>query len=228
MKHNRIYIAGPMRGLPDYNYPAFKAAAARLRAEGWLVENPAEISEQFGTADEIAADAACLDKLIMLEKCIVTTCDAIYLLQGWENSVGTRDELAIALKMKMPIILESSEESGGAAHSREIDALKSSAAPAPSGAIGNCAKMLEALKQILALAKTKGLFEIQALAETALAEPARNCDVGTEEEQICRHVQESGLECNLETPCHNRAMECRKCFAKWSQLPYKSEVADGK
>lgn len=106
MKHKRIYIAGPMRGLPDFNYPAFNAAAARLRAEGWLVENPAEISNQFGMADEIAADEVCLAKLIMLEKCIVTACDAIYLLQGWENSVGTRDELAIALKMKMPIILE--------------------------------------------------------------------------------------------------------------------------
>ena len=36
--------------------------------------------------------------------------------------------------------------------------------------------MREALKQILALAKAKGLFEIQSLAETALAEPARICD----------------------------------------------------
>ena len=107
----RIYIAGPMRGLPNYNYPAFNVVANRLRAEGWLVESPAEISERFGTADEIAADEACLAKLMMLEKCIVTTCDAIYLLRGWENSVGTRDELAIALKMKMPIFLESEEAS---------------------------------------------------------------------------------------------------------------------
>lgn len=42
--------------------------------------------------------------------------------------------------------------------------------------VGNGAKMHEALKQILALAKARGLFEIQSLAETALAEPARNCD----------------------------------------------------
>lgn len=30
----RTYIAGPMSNCPDYNYPAFHAAAARLRAAG--------------------------------------------------------------------------------------------------------------------------------------------------------------------------------------------------
>ena len=38
----RIYLAGPMSGLPDFNYPAFHAAAAVLRAQGHYVENPAE------------------------------------------------------------------------------------------------------------------------------------------------------------------------------------------
>lgn len=42
--------------------------------------------------------------------------------------------------------------------------------------VGNGAKIYEALKQILALAKAKGLVEIQSIAETALAEPPRNCD----------------------------------------------------
>lgn len=30
-----IYIAGPMRGLPDFNRAAFNAAAERLAAKGW-------------------------------------------------------------------------------------------------------------------------------------------------------------------------------------------------
>ncbi len=29
----RIYIAGPMRGVPKFNFPAFDLAAARIRAE---------------------------------------------------------------------------------------------------------------------------------------------------------------------------------------------------
>lgn len=38
----RVYIAGPMTGLPDFNFPAFHAAAAAWRAAGWEVFNPAE------------------------------------------------------------------------------------------------------------------------------------------------------------------------------------------
>jgi hypothetical protein len=41
----RIYIAGKMSGLPDFGYPAFNTEAARLRAMGHHVENPAENPE---------------------------------------------------------------------------------------------------------------------------------------------------------------------------------------
>ena len=42
----RLYVAGPMTGLPDHNYPAFAEAAARLRAVGYEVESPANSSDQ--------------------------------------------------------------------------------------------------------------------------------------------------------------------------------------
>ena len=38
----RIYLAGPMTGLPDHNFPAFRAAAEGLQQAGWEVVNPAD------------------------------------------------------------------------------------------------------------------------------------------------------------------------------------------
>ena len=40
----------------------------------------------------------------------VRSCDAIYLLKGWEESEGARRELEVALKHNLNIILEGSEE----------------------------------------------------------------------------------------------------------------------
>lgn len=37
-----LYIAGPMTGYREFNYPAFHAGAAKLRAAGYTVLNPAE------------------------------------------------------------------------------------------------------------------------------------------------------------------------------------------
>ena len=41
-QENSIYIAGPMSGKVDHNYPAFHAAAKFLREKGWTVFSPAE------------------------------------------------------------------------------------------------------------------------------------------------------------------------------------------
>ena len=44
----RIYISGPMTGLPEFNFPAFHAAAAKLRERGHAAVNPAEINAETG------------------------------------------------------------------------------------------------------------------------------------------------------------------------------------
>lgn len=40
----RIYISGPMTGLPEKNFPAFNAEANRLRALGFDVVNPVDVT----------------------------------------------------------------------------------------------------------------------------------------------------------------------------------------
>ena len=78
---NRIYLAGPMSGLPLYNYPAFNAAAAQLRVMGYHVENPAENPEQPSWAHYMRL---AIGQLV--------TCDMVILLPGWRKSKGARIE----------------------------------------------------------------------------------------------------------------------------------------
>lgn len=44
----RIYLSGPMTGLPELNFPAFAAMTANLRADGHTVTNPAELYPDGG------------------------------------------------------------------------------------------------------------------------------------------------------------------------------------
>lgn len=84
----RIYVAGPMTGHPHLNFPAFHAEAARLRALGYEVVNPAEINTD-PTADWLACMRNDIKHLV--------DCDAIAMLEGWQSSRGARLEYTIAL-----------------------------------------------------------------------------------------------------------------------------------
>lgn len=90
----RVYIAGPMSGLPQLNFPAFHAAAAHVRAMGLEAINPAEINPDTTASwsDCMRADIAQL-----------VTCDAILLLPGWEKSRGATLEHHIAQTLGMRI-----------------------------------------------------------------------------------------------------------------------------
>src|SRR3546814_10570753 len=49
-----IYIAGPMSGYPEWNYPAFFRAEYTLEREGWDVKNPARKDDEMGYDDPAA------------------------------------------------------------------------------------------------------------------------------------------------------------------------------
>ena len=46
-----IYIAGPMRGIEDFNFPAFDRQEELLEKQGWRVINPAELDRQNGSPE---------------------------------------------------------------------------------------------------------------------------------------------------------------------------------
>lgn len=95
---NSIYIAGPMSGIVDHNFPAFHAAAKRLRAKGFTVINPAEINAD---AVDVVRPWAWYMRRDIAE---LVKCHTIYLLPGWENSKGAMLERHIAERLGMHVI----------------------------------------------------------------------------------------------------------------------------
>lgn len=96
----RIYISGPISGMPDLNRDAFAKAAADLRAGGHVVVSPHEIisheraeREGWEWSDYMREDIKAL-----------MTCDAIYMLEGWQLSKGARVERYIAQELGFTVV----------------------------------------------------------------------------------------------------------------------------
>ena len=92
---NRVYVAGPMTGIADFNYPAFNAVADQLRGLGYEVENPADhgIVEGAQWADYMPYDLTRLG-----------LCGVIALLPDWEKSQGAKLEVLIAERLGMTVV----------------------------------------------------------------------------------------------------------------------------
>ena len=82
----KIYLSGPMTGMPDENRPAFMRAARKLRDAGFTVTNPADLPEGW-TWDEYMARA-------MMD---LAKCEGVALMPGSWHSKGARREIALAL-----------------------------------------------------------------------------------------------------------------------------------
>lgn len=102
------YLSGPMTGLPDLNYPAFRNAALELRALGHTVYNPADWerrdtlgSGQFRHVEPRKFDLA----LAFSDYCefIIYDADAVAVLPGWENSPGATAEAYLAWALGKPV-----------------------------------------------------------------------------------------------------------------------------
>lgn len=122
----KIYVAGPMQGYPNFNFPNFAKATEHLRALGHEVFSPAErdIKEHgddvsksstgnlkdianlgFSLREALADDTAYI--------CLHAT--AVALLPGWENSKGAFAEWALAKCLGHKLIYLEYEDFGGSA-----------------------------------------------------------------------------------------------------------------
>lgn len=105
MRHGlRLYLAGPMRGIPQYNFPEFDRVTKLLRDSGHRVFNPAEFDREVLGIKEFPNDTdwsqfpvgmepteTMLADLRMLSKC-----DGVALLDGWGKSRGAQCETYFA------------------------------------------------------------------------------------------------------------------------------------
>lgn len=106
------YVAGPMRGYADFNFPAFAEATKLLRRTGARVFSPAErdIEKGFdakgleGTMEELAEHEFDLrDALAADTEFICREATHIFMLPGWSRSTGATAERALAIALGLTI-----------------------------------------------------------------------------------------------------------------------------
>lgn len=115
----KIYLAGPMTGIPLFNFPKFMRVAGELRAKGHTVFNPAErdierhgtdisVGNLTGSPEQAKAEHgltirdALHDDLVFITK----NADAIFLMNGWEHSNGALSEFFTAKAIRAQFMYE--------------------------------------------------------------------------------------------------------------------------
>lgn len=95
----KIYIAGKISGLPyDEVRERFNNKKKELLKEWAEVSNPIEISPYIEGKRWSEYMRDCIRE--------ITTCDAVYFMNGWEDSNGARAELEVARVLGLEIIYE--------------------------------------------------------------------------------------------------------------------------
>jgi hypothetical protein len=102
-----LYIAGPMTGIQEFNFPAFRQAAQQLRDAGHVVVSPHEwplpcgcvdLPPRCGAVDHAWAEFLRSDLIVLLNHA-----EGVALLPGWEKSRGATLEVHVAEALGMPV-----------------------------------------------------------------------------------------------------------------------------
>ena len=94
----KIYIAGPIRHRPQKNRPAFDAAKQMLIEAGHEAVTPFDLASSSETdANETNVTPELCRRFAVRDVTVIAECDGIYMLDGWERSIGARAEYAVAV-----------------------------------------------------------------------------------------------------------------------------------
>lgn len=106
------YLAGPMTGYPQFNFPLFHSAAAALRTAGYDIISPAEQDSPAVQAAAIASKTGAMDsngkiagetwgEILARDVRIVSDqIQGVIFLPDWAKSRGARLEAFVALLCK--------------------------------------------------------------------------------------------------------------------------------
>lgn len=97
------YIAGPMRNVEQFNFPAFDAAAQVWTDAGWHVISPADLDRERGFDGTTEPTPEFIAAAMRQDLEAVAKVDALAVLPGWERSEGAGIEVRLALMFGKPI-----------------------------------------------------------------------------------------------------------------------------
>jgi Domain of unknown function (DUF4406) len=108
----KVYLAGPMRGYADFNFPAFFCAAEKLREAGYEVFSSAEadIKNGFdpvgqGITAEIERQGFSERELLAADlDWVCREAEMVVVLPGWERSAGANAEVSVARALEIDVL----------------------------------------------------------------------------------------------------------------------------
>lgn len=102
----KIFVSGPMTGIPDYNFPKFEEVEERLKVQGHDVMSMRIIVMTEFKGDLNRTHAEYMQAALKYLPLSTHLC----LLNGWERSDGTKCEVAVALTLGMRFVNENGKE----------------------------------------------------------------------------------------------------------------------
>lgn len=121
--NDTVYLAGPMTGIPKFNFPTFDRVAKKYRNHGFDVFNPADHDRKLLGKDSkwvpeakdsegpwmrwAIPGAPSLREMLGADLAwIAKEANYIVMLPGWENSKGANAEWALAKALGLKIYYE--------------------------------------------------------------------------------------------------------------------------
>ena len=115
-----FYLAGPMTGIPKFNFPMFDAVTDELREQGYEVSSPAEMdgakvreaafASEDGSHEDLPSDFNYATTLARDIYTVLDHVDAVCVLPNWQASRGACTEVYTARRAGKPVFAWDIEE----------------------------------------------------------------------------------------------------------------------